>query len=273
MFVPLTASKVTIVGEGDGATLSIAGNTLKLGADTKLANLTLTTKNSGGAYIVGCFNDLEITDTVTLDGAWSYYAGHNVYRDVNSSSHVSAETATYDTVKSASSDNDCTIVINSGTYTNFMLGNRRFEASAPFGTYSGTMNVTIGENVVIGTDSTVYTGINGHNYLTGTINATLNGWGDTEVKAFAAHGSVYDIIKYAPRTNMGDVNITLADGMTNNVVVACDFNGDGNVTVADVLCAIKYCLGGFDTDKAANYYGESISSLNDVLYVFKKSAK
>ena len=275
MFVPLGAKKVTFVGVDDNATLVIGGNTLKLGTDTKFDNLTLSNAVSGGVHIVGCFNNVEITDTVKTEGTWSFYAGYNVFGAVDPST-----TDSWDTSVGVSSDEDCTITINGGAYSNFMLGSRRFAGGSPFGTYSGDMTVTVGENVTIGDSSSTYVGIVGHNYLTGTINITLDAWGeDLAIKEYAAHGTVgtstssyTEDITYKPTANRGKVTVTLADGMENDVVVACDFTGDGKITVADVLQAIKYCLGGFDSEKADNYYGEKLSTLTEVLVVFKKAS-
>lgn len=265
-YVPLTASKVTIVGEGNDAKLVVGGNTFKIGTDTVIENITLSNSVSSGVHIMSCFNDVTITDTVKTEGSWSFYAGYNVF------SLVEPTTATFDTVKSASSDNDCTFVVNGGTYDYFMLGNRRFTSNAPVGTYSGTMTATVGTGVTVGNNSAAYYGINGHNYLTGTINATLNGWGDLEVKEFPAHGSLSGIT-YNPRNNTGKINITLAESMTNALTVACDFDGDNKIGIADGLLALRYCLGSFDTAKSANYYGEKVENIYDALFIFKKIVK
>ena len=169
IFFPITASKITLVGEGEGATLVCSGDSFKIGPDMKIDNLTLRSTKSGGTSIMACFNNFEMTDTVKTAGTWSFYAGYNVFADKDP-----LTTITFDTVESASSDKDCKIVLNSGTFVNFMLGNRRFHAGAPFGIYSGNMTAVIGEKVAF-TGTPQYRAINGHDYLTGSLHVTLQG--------------------------------------------------------------------------------------------------
>ena len=263
----MAPSKLTVVGEGTDAVLSMPlANTFKIYTDTKFDNLTL----KGALAIVCGYNNIEITDSVKIDGTWDFYAGYNVYTTADPFT-----TATFDTVESASSDKDCIVTINGGTYKNFCLGNGRAAAKAPFGTYSGTMTATIGANVTVGnTNSAVLYGINGRNYLTGTINATINNWGDRVINEYVPIGSVDASTVYEPASNTGDINITLADGVDNDVIVACDFDGNGKVTVNDFLISLKYCVNGFDTEKAANYYGQTkLDSLRNVIAIAKKAVK
>ncbi len=259
-------SKLTIVGEGTGAVASMPlANTLKYGTDTKLDNLTLKA-GSSAISMIGCYNDVEITNTVATSGAWHFYAGYNIFAAADPYT-----TATFDNVASASSDADCTVTINGGTYTNFVFGNGRFAGNAPFGTYSGTLTATVGSGVTVGNGSASYVGINGLNYNGGTINVTLNAWNGT-VREYSAHGSVSGGIKYDGAKNKGDINITLAEGMTNDILVACDFNTNGKVDVADVMLALKYAIDGFDTAKADYYYSDTLDTLLEVLVLAKKAA-
>ncbi|MBR5011623.1 MAG: SGNH/GDSL hydrolase family protein, partial [Clostridia bacterium] len=260
-YVSVAPSKITIVGEGEDAVIvTPLANTFKIGTDTKIDNVTLKTGTSA-VSIIGCFNNVEITDTVKTEGTWSFYAGYNVFANVDPST-----TATFDNVASASSDKDCTVTINGGNYATFVFGNGRFASNAPFGTYSGTLTASVGEGITM---NGAYVGVNGHNYLTGTINADIKSWSG-DVKEYAAHGSTGGGITYDFTANTGDVNITLAEGMTNKVLVALDFDGSGEYDFADFMMAVKYLVDGFDTNKAGNFYGDSIDSLLDVLVLAKK---
>ncbi len=163
LYTPITPSKLTIVGEGSGAILENGSASFKLGSDIKFDNITLATADSTEFY--GCYYDVEMTDTVSLTGDWSFFAGHNIYAE-------GATNAAHDTVASASSDEDCTIILKAnGTFTNFALGNRRCVGKAPFGTYSGNLTAYIGDNITI--TGTEHVGIIGQNYLTGNITVEM----------------------------------------------------------------------------------------------------
>ena len=264
-YVSVAPSKIIIVGEGEDAVITTPlANTFKIGTDVKIDNVTLKAGTSA-VSIIGCYNNVEITDTVKTEGVWDFYAGYNVFAAADPYT-----TATFDTVASASSDNDCVVKVNGGTYRNFCFGNGRFAGNAPFGTYSGTMTATIGGNAAVGSgDGVALLGINGRNYLAGTINATVNTW-NGDVAEYSSLGTISGGIKYDGSKNKGDVNITLASGATGDIIVACDFTGDGEITVADLMLAIKYSVDGFDTAKTANYYGSALDTLMEVLVLAKK---
>lgn len=263
-FISAAPSKLTIVGEGNDAVIvTPLANTFKVGTDIKIDNVTLKSGTSA-VSIIGCFNNVEITDTVKTDGTWSFYAGYNVFAKADP-----ATTATFDSEASASSDNDCTVTVNGGNYATFVFGNGRFASNAPFGTYSGTLTATVGEGVTM---NGAYVGVNGHNYLTGTINATLNAW-EGDVREYAAHGSLGGGIVYNFGNNTGDVNITFAEGMTNNICKALDFDGSGEYDFVDFMMAVKYVVDGFDANKAANFYGDSVDTLLELLVLAKQLVK
>lgn len=266
LYLSMAPSKLTVVGEGSNATLNAsAANTFKVGTDTKIDNITLAA-GSSAISICACYNDIEITDTVKTNGVFDFYAGYNVFAAVDPYT-----TATFDSTESASSDNDCTVTVNGGTYRNICFGNGRFDSNAPFGTYSGTMNAVVGEKAVVGAGTGVAVlGVNGRNYLAGTINATLNSWAG-DVLEYASLGTISNKIKYDGSKNKGDINITLGEGMTNKIIVSCDFNDDGNVTIADIMLSLRYMLDGFDTTKSANYYNSSLDTLIEVLTLAKKA--
>ena len=163
---------------------------------------------------MACFNDFELTDTVKTEGTWSFYAGYNVFSAVDPWT-----TVIFDTAESASSDKDCTITLSGGTFTNFLLGNRRFSGSAPFGTYSGNMTAVIGKKVSFASGAT-YRAINGHNYVTGSVDVTVNSWptGET-IDAFAPTGAMTGGIAYDAAANTGKTTITKGELTAETIVI------------------------------------------------------
>ncbi|MBQ4556387.1 MAG: hypothetical protein IJA60_01905 [Clostridia bacterium] len=211
LHTPVSTQTVTFAGAGSGAVLNIHGNTLKVGSNIKFTNLTL--KASGNVLnIHGCYKNVEITSTVKTSGVCSFYAGFPVFSDVSSSSNT-----IHDSVSSASSSRNCTVKINGGTYRNFALGNGRYAADAPIGSYSGTMNATIGSGVVIGDSSSICVGIVGRNYIKGTINVTVNGWGSGDILEYAAMGSVSSSVGFDKANNTGCVYIKAADSLKSKI--------------------------------------------------------
>ena len=263
VYLPIAPSKLNVVGINN-ATLNVTGaNTFKIGTDTKINNVALVNNATNTtACFMACYNDFEITNSVTTNGLWAFFAGYNVFADVAPST-----TATFDSVESASSDKDAVITVNSGNYSQFVLGNGRFASDAPFGVYSGTITATVGANVTVGANNHAYIGINGQNYLKGTINVTLNGWGDREIKEYAPTGSIASSLVYNNRENTGEINITLAEGLTNDVIYLCDFNNDDILDIQDVMGALKSLL---DNKTSAHFHGKAVGSLLDVLYVINK---
>ena len=240
LFFPITAKKITVIGEGTGASIICSGDSFKLGTNIKFDNITLRSTKSGGTSIMGCFNDVELTETVRTVGTWSFYAGYNVFANVNPLSSI-----TFDTPESASSDQDCTIIVKSGTFVNFMLGNRRFHGSAPFGTYSGNMIAYIGGNVAF-TGTPQYRAIFGHNYLTGNVQVTVS---DSVAKLnlpqFAPHGTLSGIT-YDASQHTGTLKVITGDapavqaGVTLKMTLGkTDYTVNGEKKTMDVAPIIR----------------------------------
>ncbi|MBQ9429049.1 MAG: SGNH/GDSL hydrolase family protein, partial [Clostridia bacterium] len=210
----LGGGKLTIVGEGAGASLTINGGTqFKLYSDTEIENLTLTTTDA--AYILGCYHNITLDDTVTLVGDWSFAGGYPAY--------------SRDTAATVSAANDFAVSIDAaGRLKNFTLGNLRVEDTAPFGTYSGDAVASVGATCQTGgAGSTVY-GAVGQNYLSGSIDLSLyNGAGIGE---YALPGTVTAPATYDAANNTGIVLLTAAeleDPIYPNVIFLCD-GGDGD---------------------------------------------
>ena len=249
ILIPVTPSKLTIVGEGSGAILENGDISFKIGCDVKFDNITLATTASTGMY--GCYYDVEMTDTVYLTGDWSFFAGYNVYTEGETN-------VAHDSVASASAAWDCNIILlANGTINNFALGNRRFQGSSPFGTYSGNLTAYIGENITIsGTDCV---GIVGQNYLTGTISVDM-----PETLTLATYAPTFSVIfpiVYDSAKNTGTVSIKTA--------VVGDVNGDGSVTLVDALLVIKAVLNDTVLENA-DMNGDGKISLLDAIRVLKR---
>ncbi len=268
-YLSMAPSKLTIVGEGEGAVLYTPdANTLKIGTDVKIDNVTLKS-GSTAVSIIGCYNNVEITDTVKTNGKWNFYAGYNVFAKAEPST-----TATYDSVESASTDADCTVTVNGGDYLNFVFGNGRFASDAPFGIYSGIMTATVGEGVTVGKNNASCTGINGMNYLTGTINATVNGWGTWGISEHGKCGSTEDPIVFDPAQNTGTININVADDVDSVVCRILDFDGDGDTgDFGDMVGLLKGILAGRKMGEKYYYGLESYTSILDVLHFIQKLVK
>lgn len=268
-YLSMAPSKLTIVGEGENAVLVTPdANTFKVGTDVKIDNVTLKS-GSSAVSIIGCYNDVEITDTVKTDGKWNFYAGYNIFAQADP-----ATTATFDSVASASSDADCSVTINGGDYYNFNFGNGRFASNAPFGTYSGTMTVIVGDKVTVGNNNSVYTGINGMNYLTGTINATVNGWGIWGISEHSACGSTAEPIAFDTTANTGTVNITVGEGVDSVVCRILDFDGDGDTgDLGDTAALLKGILAGKKMGEKYYYGLEPLTSILDVLHALQALVK
>lgn len=131
-------------------------------------NLTIDTT----VTLIGYYNNIELTDTCKTGEEWQFYAGYNVFASTEFADPAS--TAYFDTEESASSDKDCVITLNSGSFIYVIGGNRRYAAQAPFGTYSGNMILNIGGSASVSADK--YTGVSGTNYLAGTVTANIDLW-------------------------------------------------------------------------------------------------
>ena len=252
-------SKLTIVGEGENATLSITGNgnTFKLCCDTRIDNLTL---QAATGSVFGYYHNVEITASVKTVGTFGFYAGYNVFADA---SKVGVKVTAYDTVASVSSDRDCTVVINGGTWNSFGGGNRRYDddaPTAPIGTYSGSMALYVGEGATLTGAGNI--GICGANYLTGSIAAKLSTAADEVLVDYMAVGSLSGIT-YDAAKNTGSV--VRSDLLTG------DLDENGAVDVRDALIMLQCALDD-DFPYGIVYYGKTQVTLIDVLWVFRQIA-
>lgn len=266
---PIGAESLTIVGETEDAVLDFttAGTLLIAGSKLKLDNLFMTQTERGDSSdltIVGNFHDVEITETFTNVGTLRFYGGKVVWGD---RSAVDLKTAThFDTVETASASNDCNITINGGTYTLLLGGNRLFDKTAPIGTYSGNMTITVGGNATA--SNADYSGLIGMNYLTGTVNATINNWGNIPLRDNVSVDYTATN-KYDTSANTGKITVNVAEGVTAEHCVTGDFSGDGALSVADVISALHCMLNGKTGNAATHFYGVTEVTLRHVLQLIR----
>ena len=255
-FSSMNPSRLTIVGEGMDAVLVTSGDTFKLGSNTKIDNITLkSTKTGTGSYIIACYNDVEITDSVKTEGSWNFYAGYNVFTRAEA---VTAATTAYDTVASASSDRNCTVTVNGGTWVGFAGGNRRFAGGAPIGTYSGNMTLTVGAGAKI--TATDYIGIVGANYFTGTVTADIKA--DAELPDYMITGTLSGVV-YDEANNTGSI--------IRGEALMGDLDGSGIVDIRDALIMLR-CALDESFPYGYTYFGKKHVTLVDVLWVLNQAA-
>ena len=137
------------------------------------------------------------------------------------------------------------------------------------------MTASVGKKAtIVGNGSNTFVGVNGHNYLTGTINATLSTWqSGVAIDTFLAPRVYISPVSYNRFINTGDVNVTLANGLDNKVNIIGDFDDDGALTLKDFLISIRYFLDGFDESKSNKFYGEASYTMRDSLRLAKKILK
>ena len=270
---PLNMTKLTIVGEGSGATfqMTTTGGLFFACSPLKLDNFKFVQKDQGTSTdltLVANYNDVEITESFTNEGTLRFYAGKIVFGD--RSTVNLAESMHFDTAATASSDKDCNIEINGGNYTLLIGGSRLFATTAPIGTYSGNMTLTVGGNATASNEE--YSGMNGMNYYTGTITANINSWGDIKIK----DNSVISYLssnKYDPTRNTGKMTVNVASGVGSGRVIAGDLDGDGAIGTSDVLSAVKCMLNEDAGNAATHFYGLSEINLKHAIYLLKKVAQ
>ena len=212
---PLDIAKLNIVGEGEGATLAITdGGQFRTYSDAMFDNITLKTTVED-SYFIGMWNDITLSETVTLLGDWSFAAGYATYKR--------------DTDATASCNTDCSVTFNgSGMFKNFMLGNLRVDTAAPFGTYSGNLTATFGNRYYVNGETV---GAVGQNYLTGSISVSLPyGFACAE---YAPEGTVSGTVVYDKSKNTGSVIVTNREATTNLDVVFVSETGSGDGRTPD----------------------------------------
>ena len=268
---PMGMTKLTIIGESSSATLQMTttGSLFFACSPLQLENFKLVQKDQGASSdltLVGNYNDFVATTTFKNEGTLRFYAGKVVFGD--RSTVDLSESLHFDTVKTASSDNDCTIKINGGKYTLLIGGSRLFATTSPIGTYSGDMTLSVAGNASVSNEE--YSGMNGMNYYTGTIVAQIYKWGnikinDNSIISYLANN------KYDPTKNTGTLKVTVADGVGAGRIVAGDFNENNKIDIGDGLAALNHMLNKTSGNASTHFYGLTNINLKHVIYLIKKA--
>ena len=266
---PVDIASITFKGATADAVLTWSGNTFKFGSDAVIDDLKLIT-NSDVPYIIGWYNDITIGENFTNEKAGKndlgLVVGYFVYEAMNDET---VTRTTYDTVESASSDKDVTIVVNNGTFGAIMLGNRRLSAAGPIGMYSGEMTVQLLGGEITGVcESTVSSGALTMMNLSGSISVTIDGMKISAPFYAVTRTATLDNIIYDSALNTGSIEITapasvidayyvenerpaaddtqhaeIADITVNNTTALGDMDENGEITNADVTMLIRYLAG------------------------------
>ena len=272
--LPTYMQRLTIVGEGTNAVLNLSkAADVRLGCPTVFRNLTVTGRGASTALVCRYF-DLDIDESVTLTGKWDLILGNIVQSD---RSKIDVKTnMKFDSAESVSSDRDCTVRVLTGTWTRFFCGDRRISNHAPIGTYGGHMTVTVGgaakiTGMTAATQATLYAAVSGMNYLTGSIDATVDGWDSAlALVDFAYIGARSDNVPYTPTKNTGSVRLTTAA----KTIRMGDLDGDGAVTVRDALLLVRAAVNGrLDETQMPHYFYNTSVTLADVIWLLGRTAQ
>ena len=256
---PLYMDRLTVVGEGENAKLLWTAGLIKIGSPIVFDRVTLDVGTASDLF--ACYNDVTFTADAATSGTVNLKVGYNLYTD---RALTSAQDTLYDTAESASSDKDCTITLNGGSFAQIYGGNRAFAgADTPIGTYSGDLVIEIGAGATVGSAS--LSALCGQNYLTGSVTARIDAFADGaplfEYAPAAGAG-------FEPLQNTGSVSVTFGAGVTPAYTARGDFNGDGVFTLADILTALR----GFHRGQSVGqgqFYGKTSLALADFLKLLK----
>lgn len=246
---PANVKKLTIVGEGDGAKLTVNGKNVFVNSDIVFDNITLES-SAGALTILLGFHNATFTETFKCDKA-ILAAGAFVYGSNKTSGFYSSEA-------SADSDKDCVININGGDYMSITGGNLLTgkDRNVAFGTYSGNMEINIGKGATV--SASVNNGAVGQNYLTGSVTVNVGAWTNEGVlREFIPIGATNGAKNYDETRNTGSVTVNVLDGVNAKVAITGDINADGTVNLADALVMLSDALAGKNVRDAQNYYGMS----------------
>ncbi len=263
LFTPKVES-FKIVGETDDAAIYTNGKLFQVQSDFEIDNIELSTTSQGSIMIQCGYNNATFGDGfVTLASNSPLITGGYV------SFSSDERFIYYTTPKIVSSDKNCTINVNGGTYNYMMGGNYLYYSDSKIGTYSGDMVFNVGENVTV--NYSAYSAAAGTTYVTGSITMNIGSWLENTVipEVMLRDDSVVE--NYEPANNTGVISVNIASGVAASASVNGDLDGDGDADLSDLLEMIGYMLdGGFD--RADRYYGKSEIRLIDVAVAFDKLA-
>ncbi|MBR5538482.1 MAG: hypothetical protein IKU61_01135, partial [Clostridia bacterium] len=253
---PMNVKKLTIVGEGEGAKLTVNCQYVFVNSDIVFDNIALESKSSGFTVLLG-YHNATFTETFKSEDL-TLVAGVCTYADDKASFWYSSK-------DSADFDNDCEININGGKFTSIIGGNITSSRSrdSAFGTYGGNMVINIGKGATVGSNSR--SGAVGQNYITGSVTMNVGAWGNTsEIREFALIGSTNGAKEYDETRNTGSVKINILDGVSAKIAITGDINKDGKVSLIDALEMLKLALENKTVRNTENYYGITSYKVNNV---------
>lgn len=242
---PTSVDKLTIVGEGEGATLKLSNKYIFVNSDVTFDNITIESSSSP-LHIVAGYHNVTFTESFKCDGV-VLVCGFVSHSDVKTG-------ANYNSRESVCSDKDCTITVNGGNYAAIVGGNlTNGLANAIFGTYGGNLTLNIGKNVTV-TDKNNQSGAVGQNYLTGTVTVNAESWtAESGLREYAPVGISTEAKALDISKNTGKVTI---NGSVKLAPLG-DINSDGVLGVGDALQMLKCIKDNSASKFSTNFYGLS----------------
>lgn len=244
---PMNVKKLTIVGEGEGAKLTVNCQYVFVNSDIVFDNIALESSASGFTVLLG-YHNATFTETFKSEDI-TLVAGVCTYADDKTSFWYSSK-------ESADFNSDCEININGGKFVSFIGGNITSSKSrdSAFGTYGGNMVINIGKGASVG--SNARSGAVGQNYITGSVTMNVGAWDSTsEIREFALIGSTNGAKAYDETRNTGSVKINILDGVNAKIAITGDINKDGRISLIDALEMLKLALENKTVRSTENYYG------------------
>ncbi|MBE6679410.1 MAG: SGNH/GDSL hydrolase family protein [Ruminococcaceae bacterium] len=267
--IPEGLGTITIKGDSTGAAINFTADaTFQIGSNVVFDNIKISTASGKYVAMFGNYNNVTFTESFTTSGDVQFYAGYRVVDDREQIDVYSS--ASYDTVESASSNKNATVNVLGGTFTALSATNRRFTSYAPFGSYGGNMVFNVGKKATVTSETN--SGIVGMNYLTGTITANINGWGNAVMKDNMRLGSMLGNIAYVIGNNTGKLIVNVANGVTVNRAITGDIDENGTANISDLIVAIRAVCNDSDIS-SANLYTVTSLKLLDVLHLARILSK
>ena len=246
VLTPTSVKKLTIKGEGAGATLKVSSKYIFINSDVTFDNITVTSTASPLHFVCG-YNNVTFTESFKSSGAY-LVAGFVAYGDVLTQEFYNS----YDSICSAK---DCTIDVNGGDFAAVIGGNLAGNASAVFGSYSGNLVINVGKGATV-TDKNNLSGATGQNYLTGTATLNVASWAkDKFVRTYAPVGTSRAAKDFDLAKNTGKATVNATDGV--KTAPLGDINSNGLLDISDLVFMSEHLKDSNISNYTSNFYGVS----------------
>lgn len=264
IFTPKVKS-FKIVGETDDAAIVTNGKLVQIMSDFEADNIELSTTAANSIMIQLGYNNVTFGEGFrTLAQNVPLLVGGHI------SFNGTIKDTYYTTPEFMSSDKNCVININGGTYKYIIGGNYLYYGNSVLGTYSGDMVMNIGKDVdIIFHD---YSCAAGMNYVTGNITLNVGSWASGKTVRDYALRTDTPAGYYDPANNTGTVTVNILDGVNAKPLLMGDLDGDGDVALDDLLLMSKYMVNG-NFDKSSKYFKMTSIRLIDVATALSKLSK